>query len=143
VEGDAAIEKLKALIHEGNVRSSSCSMKGERWQVFADAGVVGAVLDSVVGAIAALMALLKDARFSSSACNRRTTPNVPDRPQDGSCMQAHVKLPAVCHIPEPQVQLADVKADRASCAARLAVGLNGIDHAGSALYIRLFAEVLP
>ena len=60
-EGDAAIEKLKAFIHEGNVRRVVVQHEDRTIAEFPlTAGVVGAVLAPVVAAIAALVALLKD-----------------------------------------------------------------------------------
>jgi Domain of unknown function (DUF4342) len=60
-EGEAAIEKLKALIHEGNVRRVVIQHEGRTVAEFPlTAGVVGAVLAPVVAAIAAIVALLKD-----------------------------------------------------------------------------------
>ena len=60
-EGEAAIEKLKALIHEGNVRRVVIEQEGRTIAEFPlTAGVVGTVLAPVVAAIAAVVALLKD-----------------------------------------------------------------------------------
>ena len=60
-EGDAAVEKLKALIHEGNVRRVVIQHDGRTIAEFPlTAGVVGTVLAPVVAAIAAVVALLKD-----------------------------------------------------------------------------------
>jgi len=60
-EGEAAVEKLKALIHEGNVRRVVIQHEGRTIAEFPlTAGVVGTVLAPVVAAIAAVVALLKD-----------------------------------------------------------------------------------
>lgn len=60
-EGEAAVEKLKALMHEGNVRRVVIQHEGRTIAEFPlTAGVVGAVLAPVVAAIAAVVALLKD-----------------------------------------------------------------------------------
>ena len=60
-EGEAAVEKLKALVHEGNVRRIVIHHDGRTIAEFPlTAGVVGAVLAPVVAAIAAVVALLKD-----------------------------------------------------------------------------------
>ena len=60
-EGEAAVEKLKALIHEGNVRRVVIEQEGRTIAEFPlTAGVVGTVLAPVVAAIAAVVALLKD-----------------------------------------------------------------------------------
>ena len=60
-EGEAAVAKLKALVHEGNVRRVVIQHEGRTIAEFPlTAGVVGAVLAPVVAAIAAVVALLKD-----------------------------------------------------------------------------------
>ena len=60
-EGEAAVEKLKALIHEGNVRRVVIQHEGRTIAEFPlTAGIVGAVLAPVVAAIGALVALMKD-----------------------------------------------------------------------------------
>jgi len=60
-EGGAAIEKLKALIHEGNVRRIVIQHEGRNVAEFPlTAGIVGALLAPVVAAIGAIIALLKD-----------------------------------------------------------------------------------
>lgn len=60
-EGEAAVEKLKALIHEGNVRRVVIQHEGRTIAEFPlTAGIVGAVLAPVVAAIGAMIALLKD-----------------------------------------------------------------------------------
>ena len=60
-EGEAAVEKLRALIHEGNVRRVVIQHEGRTIAEFPlTAGIVGAVLAPVVAAIAALVAVLKD-----------------------------------------------------------------------------------
>lgn len=61
VEGHSIVEKLKDLIHEGNVRRIVVQHDGRTVAEFPlTAGVVGAVLAPVVAAIGALVALLKD-----------------------------------------------------------------------------------
>jgi hypothetical protein len=60
-EGEAALEKIRALIHEGNVRRIVIQHEGRTVAEFPlTVGVVGAVLAPVVAAIGALVALLKD-----------------------------------------------------------------------------------
>src|SRR3954467_5314694 len=60
-EGENVIGKLKALIHEGNVRRVVVQHGGRTIAEFPlTAGVVGAVLAPVVAAIGAIVALLKD-----------------------------------------------------------------------------------
>ena len=58
---DGVMEKLKALIHEGNVRRVVIEHEGRTIAEFPlTVGVVGTVLAPVVAAIGALVALLKD-----------------------------------------------------------------------------------
>jgi hypothetical protein len=58
---DALMDKLKELIHEGNVRRVVVEHGGRTIAEFPlTVGVVGAVLAPVVAAIGALVALLKD-----------------------------------------------------------------------------------
>jgi hypothetical protein len=60
-EGENAISKLKALIHEGNVRRVVIEHEGRSVAEFPlTAGVVGAVLAPPLAAIGALVALLQD-----------------------------------------------------------------------------------
>ena len=60
-ESEGVVEKLKRLIHEGNVRRVVIQHEGHTIAEFPlTAGVVGAVLAPVVAAIGAIVALLKD-----------------------------------------------------------------------------------
>ena len=60
-EGENVIGKIKALIHEGNVRRVVIQHQGRNVAEFPlTAGVVGAVLAPVLAAIGALVALLQD-----------------------------------------------------------------------------------
>jgi hypothetical protein len=60
-EGAGVIEKLKSLIHEGNVRRIVIQHQGRTVAEFPlTAGVVGVMLAPVVAAIGAIVALLKD-----------------------------------------------------------------------------------
>lgn len=60
-ESDNVVDKIKALIHEGNVRRVVVQHGGRTIAEFPlTAGVVGAVLAPVVAAIGAIVALLKD-----------------------------------------------------------------------------------
>lgn len=76
-ESEGVIEKLKALIHEGNVRRVVIQHQGRTVAEFPlTAGVVGAVLAPVVAAIGAIVALLKDCtiqveRVDSAASDQR------------------------------------------------------------------------
>jgi hypothetical protein len=60
-ESENVIEKLKQLIHEGNVRRIVIQHQGRTVAEFpVTAGVVGALLAPVLAAIGAIVALLKD-----------------------------------------------------------------------------------
>ena len=60
-ESENAVNKLKELIHEGNVRRVVVQHEGRTVAEFPlTAGVIGAVLAPVLAAIGALVALLKD-----------------------------------------------------------------------------------
>jgi hypothetical protein len=61
VEGDAIVEKLRELIHEGNVRRIRAQHQGRTIaESPVTAGVVAAVLAPIAAAVGALVALLKD-----------------------------------------------------------------------------------
>jgi uncharacterized protein DUF4342 len=69
-EGEGVVEKLKALIHEGNVRRVVIQHDGRTVAEFPlTAGVVGAVLAPVVAAIGAIVALLKDCTIQVERAN--------------------------------------------------------------------------
>lgn len=60
-EGENVISKIKAVIHEGNVRRVVVQHQGRTVAEFPlTAGVVGAVLAPVLAAIGALVALMQD-----------------------------------------------------------------------------------
>ncbi len=60
-ESGDLLEKLKALVHEGNVSRIVVKHEGRPIAEFpVTAGVVGAVLAPVLAAVGALVALLKD-----------------------------------------------------------------------------------
>jgi hypothetical protein len=60
-EGATLVDRIKALIREGNVRRVVVEHEGRTIAEFPlTAGVVGAVLAPVVAAIAAVVALFKD-----------------------------------------------------------------------------------
>jgi hypothetical protein len=60
-EGGAILDKLRQLIHEGNVRRVVIQQQGRTVAEFPlTAGVVGAVLAPVLAAIGAIIALAKD-----------------------------------------------------------------------------------
>ena len=63
IKGDAhtILERLKAIVHEGNVRRVVVKHQGRTVAEFPlTAGVVGAVIAPVLAAIAAIVAMLKD-----------------------------------------------------------------------------------
>jgi D-aminopeptidase len=63
LKGDAQtiVEKLRAIIHEGNVRRVVVNHKGRTIAEFPlTAGVVGALVAPVLAAVGAIVALLKD-----------------------------------------------------------------------------------
>ncbi len=61
IEGEPIVERLKQLIHEGNVRRVVIKHQGRSVAEFpVTVGVVGAVLAPVVAAIGGLVAVLKD-----------------------------------------------------------------------------------
>jgi hypothetical protein len=60
-ESENVLDKLKQLIHEGNVRRIVIQHQGRTVAEFpVTAGVVGAVLAPVLAAVGAIVALLKD-----------------------------------------------------------------------------------
>lgn len=60
-EGENVAEKVKQVVHEGNVRRVVVKHEGRTVAEFPlTAGVVGAVLAPVLAAIGALVALMKD-----------------------------------------------------------------------------------
>jgi D-aminopeptidase len=60
-EGESIVDKVKGLIHEGNVRRVIVQHEGRTVAEFPlTAGVVGALLAPVLAAIGALVAMLKD-----------------------------------------------------------------------------------
>jgi len=60
-DANTVVEKLRSLVHEGNVRRVVVTHQGRTVAEFPlTAGVVGAVIAPVLAAIAAIVALLKD-----------------------------------------------------------------------------------
>ena len=61
LEGEALVDKLKELVHEGNVRRIRIVHQGRTVAEFpVTVGVVGAMLAPVAAAVGAVVALLKD-----------------------------------------------------------------------------------
>lgn len=78
IKGDAQtiVDKLKALLHEGNVRRIVIQHQGRTIAEFPlTAGVVGVVVAPVVAAIAALVAALKDCTIEIERTDRDVTPD--------------------------------------------------------------------
>ena len=81
-EGGAAFDKLKDMIHEGNVRRVRIRHNGEVVAEFPlTAGVVGAVFAPALAAIGAIVALLKSCTIevervekTAAAAEERGTP---------------------------------------------------------------------
>ena len=60
-EGEQVLEKVKQLVHEGNVRRVVVKHEGRTVAEFPlTAGVVGAVIAPVLAALGALVAVMKD-----------------------------------------------------------------------------------
>ena len=60
-EGETVADKIKSVIHEGNIRRVVVQHQGRTIAEFPlTAGVVGTVLAPVLAAVGALVALLKD-----------------------------------------------------------------------------------
>ena len=84
VEADAIADKLRELIHEGNVRRIRIVHQGRTVAEFpVTAGVVAVVLAPIAAAVGALVALLRTARLKWSASRNpkrlRTTSERPRR----------------------------------------------------------------
>lgn len=79
-EGENVAEKVKQIVHEGNVRRVVVKHEGRTVAEFPlTAGVVGAVLAPILAAIGALVALMKDCtieieRIADSPPKRQQTP---------------------------------------------------------------------
>jgi hypothetical protein len=85
-EGAHLKEKLKDLIHEGNVRRVIIEHDGHTIAEFPlTAGVVGAVLAPPLAAIAAVVALFKDCTIKVE----RTEPAATTRASAGTASSAH------------------------------------------------------
>jgi hypothetical protein len=81
VEGGTIIDKLKDLIHEGNVRRVIVQHQGRTVAEFPlTAGVVGALLAPVLAAIGALVALLKDCTIQVERVDADAKPAVDVKP---------------------------------------------------------------
>ena len=76
-EGGQLLERLKELVHEGNVRRIVVQHQGRPVAEFPlTAGVVGALIAPVAAAIGAIVALLKDCTIAVERAEM--TPKAPD-----------------------------------------------------------------
>lgn len=76
IKGDAQtiVEKVKSLVHEGNVRRIVVKHEGRTVAEFPlTAGVVGVIIAPVVAAIAAIAALLKDCTLEIERVDQEST----------------------------------------------------------------------
>ena len=79
-EGTNILDKLKDLIHEGNVRRVVIQHQGRTVAEFPlSAGVVGALLAPVLAAVGAIVALLKDCSIQVERGDRDRTERTPTR----------------------------------------------------------------
>lgn len=86
IEGDRLVEKVKQLVHEGNVRRIVVRQQDRSVAEFPlSVGVVGAVISPVLAAIGALAALLTDCSIEierqSPPPNAGQTPEVTAAPE--------------------------------------------------------------
>jgi hypothetical protein len=80
IKGDAntIVAKLKAIIHEGNVRRVVVKHDGRTVAEFPlTAGVVGALIAPVVAAVAAIVAMLKDCTIEVERIDEEIKPEPP------------------------------------------------------------------
>jgi len=76
-EGENVVEKLKELVHEGNVRRVVIQHQGRTVAEFpVNAGLIGALLAPMLAAVAAIVALLKDCTIQ---VERADTPGKTDK----------------------------------------------------------------
>jgi Domain of unknown function (DUF4342) len=75
VEGENAVEKVKGVVREGNVRRVVVKQDGRTVAEFPlTVGVVGAVLAPVLAAIDALVALMKDCTIEMERTRETASP---------------------------------------------------------------------
>ena len=85
-DANAVAEKLKAIVHEGNVRRVVVAHDGRTVAEFPlTAGVVGIVIAPVVAAVAAIAAILKDCTIEIERIDKDVTHDVtPESPTGAS-----------------------------------------------------------
>jgi hypothetical protein len=77
-EGEQVLEKVKQLVHEGNVRRVVVKHGGRTVAEFPlTAGVVGAVLAPVLAALGALIAVMKDCTIEVERIGEETAGTQP------------------------------------------------------------------
>ena len=83
-EGEEIVDKIRDLIHEGNVRRVVVKHHGRTVAEFPlTVGVVGAVLAPVVAAIGAIIALAKDCTIQVERSEAASTPDEQSRTKAG------------------------------------------------------------
>ena len=84
-DGAAIADKIRDIVHEGNVRRVVVKHEGRTIAEFPlTAGVVGAVLAPVLAAVAALVALLKDCSIHVERESPADKPQEPARPDSAN-----------------------------------------------------------
>jgi hypothetical protein len=74
-EGENVVDKVKQIVHDGNVRRVVVKHDGRTVAEFPlTAGVVGAVLAPVLAAIGALVALMKDCTIEIERARTESSP---------------------------------------------------------------------
>jgi hypothetical protein len=77
-DATTVVEKLKAIVHEGNVRRVVVKHDGRTVAEFPlTAGVVGALIAPVLAAVAAIVAMLKDCTIEIERIDRDVTHESP------------------------------------------------------------------
>jgi hypothetical protein len=80
IEGDAVLEKLKGIVHEGNVRRIRIQHQGRTVAEFpVTAGVLAIVLAPAAAAIGAMVAMLKDCTIQVEREQKPDTASSEDR----------------------------------------------------------------
>jgi uncharacterized protein DUF4342 len=83
-ESEQIVDKIRDLIHEGNVRRVVVQQHGRTIAEFPlTAGVVGAVLAPVVAAIAAIVAMAKDCTIRVERSEANSAPGQEPRTKAG------------------------------------------------------------
>ncbi|MEO8256129.1 MAG: DUF4342 domain-containing protein [Acidobacteriota bacterium] len=76
-EGETVVEKVRQIVHEGNVRRVVVKHEGRKVAEFPlTAGVVGAVVAPVLAALGAIVALMKDCTIEIERTTVEASPTV-------------------------------------------------------------------